>query len=200
MTNQDNRKRTPNCGQVTLRQPCWRQNRQTTDFNGKYCPHPYSQHGNSPLKTTIYADKNQKVRHNARLLIHLRHQPLSFSMTTQPAAAKPITSYRKYWASRFGTAPFLPMSRAEMDQLGWDSCDIILISGDCYIDHPSFGMALVGRLLEAQGFRGHHRAAGLAVGRTLPRAGQAEPVFRRHRRQYGFDDQPLHGGPSSALG
>jgi uncharacterized radical SAM protein YgiQ len=87
------------------------------------------------------------------LLIHLRHQPLSFSMTTQPAAAKPITSYRKYWASRFGTAPFLPMSRAEMDQLGWDSCDIILISGDCYIDHPSFGMALVGRLLEAQGFR-----------------------------------------------
>ncbi len=47
----------------------------------------------------------------------------------------------------------LPMSRAEMDALGWDSCDIILVSGDCYIDHPSFGSALVGRLLEAQGFR-----------------------------------------------
>ncbi|MFM2435072.1 MAG: hypothetical protein RL063_1053, partial [Pseudomonadota bacterium] len=47
----------------------------------------------------------------------------------------------------------LPMSRAEMDALGWDSCDIILVSGDCYIDHPSFGIALVGRLLEAQGFR-----------------------------------------------
>lgn len=45
------------------------------------------------------------------------------------------------------------MSRAEMDALGWDSCDIILISGDAYIDHPSFGVALVGRLLEAQGFR-----------------------------------------------
>ncbi|WP_293763262.1 YgiQ family radical SAM protein [uncultured Aquitalea sp.] len=73
-------------------------------------------------------------------------------MTTQHAA-KPITSYRQYWASRFGTAPFLPMSRAEMDQLGWDSCDIILVSGDCYIDHPSFGVALIGRLLEAQGFR-----------------------------------------------
>ena len=40
-----------------------------------------------------------------------------------------------------------------MDALGWDSCDIILVSGDCYIDHPSFGSALVGRLLEAQGFR-----------------------------------------------
>jgi uncharacterized radical SAM protein YgiQ len=68
-------------------------------------------------------------------------------------AAKPLTSYRKYWAQRFGTAPFLPMSRAEMDALGWDECDIILVTGDAYIDHPSFGMALVGRLLEAQGFR-----------------------------------------------
>ena len=67
--------------------------------------------------------------------------------------AKPIHSYRPYWAKRFGAAPILPMSRAEMDELGWDSCDIILISGDAYIDHPSFGIALVGRLLEAQGFR-----------------------------------------------
>ena len=66
---------------------------------------------------------------------------------------QPLFSYRKYWAKRFGIAPFLPMSRAEMDELGWDSCDVILISGDAYIDHPSFGMALVGRLLEAQGFR-----------------------------------------------
>jgi uncharacterized radical SAM protein YgiQ len=64
-----------------------------------------------------------------------------------------LTSYRKYWAQRFGVAPFLPMSRAEMDVLGWDSCDVILLTGDAYIDHPSFGMALVGRLLEAQGFR-----------------------------------------------
>lgn len=67
--------------------------------------------------------------------------------------AKPITSYRPYWAKRFGTAPVLPMSRAEMDALGWDSCDIILVSGDAYVDHPSFGIALIGRLLEAQGFR-----------------------------------------------
>ncbi|MGA0572860.1 YgiQ family radical SAM protein [Variovorax sp. VNK109] len=68
-------------------------------------------------------------------------------------AAKPITSYRKYWASRFGTAPMLPMSRAEMDKLGWDSCDIVLVTGDAYVDHPSFGMAVIGRTLEAQGFR-----------------------------------------------
>lgn len=50
-------------------------------------------------------------------------------------------------------APFLPMSRAEMAQLGWSQCDVILITGDAYIDHPSFGMALIGRLLEAQGFK-----------------------------------------------
>ncbi len=67
--------------------------------------------------------------------------------------AKPIQSYRPYWAKRFGVASILPTSREEMDELGWDSCDIILVTGDAYIDHPSFGMALVGRLLEAQGFR-----------------------------------------------
>ena len=67
--------------------------------------------------------------------------------------ARDIFGYRKYWAARFGTAPFLPMSRAEMDELGWDSCDIIVVTGDAYVDHPSFGMAIVGRLLEAQGFR-----------------------------------------------
>src|SRR3990167_9887354 len=67
--------------------------------------------------------------------------------------ARNIFSYRKYWAHRFGAAPVLPMSRAEMEQLGWDECDIILITGDAYVDHPSFGMALVGRALEAQGFR-----------------------------------------------
>jgi uncharacterized radical SAM protein YgiQ len=70
-----------------------------------------------------------------------------------PRAAKPLTSYRKYWAARFGTSRFLPMSRAEMEQLGWDSCDIVLVTGDAYVDHPSFGMAVIGRLLEAQGFR-----------------------------------------------
>jgi uncharacterized radical SAM protein YgiQ len=70
-----------------------------------------------------------------------------------PRDAKPLTSYRKYWAQRFGTAPFLPMSRREMDELGWDSCDIIVVTGDAYVDHPSFGMAVIGRMLEAQGFR-----------------------------------------------
>jgi len=72
-----------------------------------------------------------------------------------PALRPPqkLFSYRHYWAERFGTAPFLPMSREEMSALGWDSCDIIVVTGDAYVDHPSFGMAIIGRLLEAQGFR-----------------------------------------------
>ena len=68
-------------------------------------------------------------------------------------AAKPLFDYPKYWAECFGPAPVLPMSRAEMDVLGWDSCDIIIVTGDAYVDHPSFGMAVIGRLLEEQGFR-----------------------------------------------
>ncbi|ABE56714.1 Radical SAM [Shewanella denitrificans OS217] len=61
--------------------------------------------------------------------------------------------FPKYWANQAGSAPFLPMSRKEMHQLGWDSCDIIIVSGDAYVDHPSFGMAVIGRMLEAQGYR-----------------------------------------------
>ena len=66
---------------------------------------------------------------------------------------KLITGYRPYWAECLGTAPFLPTSREEMNALGWDSCDVIIVTGDAYVDHPSFGMAVIGRVLEAQGFR-----------------------------------------------
>ena len=68
-------------------------------------------------------------------------------------AVKALYDYPKYWAECFGPAPFLPTSREEMDQLGWDSCDVIIVTGDAYVDHPSFGMAVIGRVLEAQGFR-----------------------------------------------
>ena len=67
--------------------------------------------------------------------------------------AQELFNYRKFWAECYGPAPYLPMSRAEMDELGWDSCDIIIVTGDAYVDHPSFGMAVIGRVLEAQGFR-----------------------------------------------
>jgi uncharacterized radical SAM protein YgiQ len=70
-----------------------------------------------------------------------------------PRDAKPLASYRKYWAHRFGIAKFLPTTRQEMQALGWDSCDIVIVVGDAYVDHPSFGMAVIGRMLENQGFR-----------------------------------------------
>jgi len=83
---------------------------------------------------------------------------MSISSPYAPAQApaqapKPLSSYKPYWAKRFGVAPFLPTSRAEMERLGWDSCDVVLVTGDAYVDHPSFGMAVIGRVLEAQGFR-----------------------------------------------
>ena len=77
----------------------------------------------------------------------------SHATVTPPKPAKTLSGYKPFWAKRFGPAPFLPMSRQEMEQLGWDSCDIIIVTGDAYVDHPSFGMAVIGRTLEAQGFR-----------------------------------------------
>src|SRR5437762_6466110 len=56
------------------------------------------------------------------------------------------------WTERFA-APPLPMSRAEMDARGWDAVDVVFVTGDAYIDHPSFAMAILGRVLEAEGFR-----------------------------------------------
>ncbi|HEX3912541.1 MAG TPA: YgiQ family radical SAM protein [Steroidobacteraceae bacterium] len=50
-------------------------------------------------------------------------------------------------------AAFLPTSRAEMAALGWTQCDVVIVTGDAYVDHPSFGMAIIGRVLQAQGFK-----------------------------------------------
>jgi uncharacterized radical SAM protein YgiQ len=78
-------------------------------------------------------------------------------MALAPGPHKPaqrgLFSRRPYWAKRLGVAPFLPRTRQEMDALGWDACDVVLVTGDAYVDHPSFGMAIVGRLLEEHGFR-----------------------------------------------
>jgi len=68
-------------------------------------------------------------------------------------SAPDITRYTRPATAPAAAAPFLPMSRAEMDALGWDQCDVIVVTGDAYVDLPSFGMAIVGRVLEAQGFR-----------------------------------------------
>ena len=49
--------------------------------------------------------------------------------------------------------PFLPTSAEEMKRLNWEELDILLITGDCYVDHPSFGAAIIGRLLEHHGYK-----------------------------------------------
>ncbi|HWY93989.1 MAG TPA: YgiQ family radical SAM protein, partial [Steroidobacteraceae bacterium] len=67
--------------------------------------------------------------------------------------ATPLFSSVKQNLAGAQPARFLPTSRAEMDVLGWERCDIIIVTGDAYVDHPSFGMAIIGRLLEAQGFK-----------------------------------------------
>ena len=75
------------------------------------------------------------------------------AMQTLVHDGKPLIPASRYRGRSGEAAPFLPMSRAEMTALGWDACDIVLVTGDAYVDHPSFGMAIIGRLLETQGFR-----------------------------------------------
>ncbi|WP_353667768.1 YgiQ family radical SAM protein [Marinomonas sp. THO17] len=74
-------------------------------------------------------------------------------MIKRHKTAKHLFSYPAYWAECYGVSPFLPTTREEMDALGWDSCDVIIVTGDAYVDHPSFGMAVLGRLLESKGYR-----------------------------------------------
>ena len=50
-------------------------------------------------------------------------------------------------------AGFLPVSRADMEARGWDQCDFVYIIGDAYVDHPTFGHAIISRVLESRGYR-----------------------------------------------
>lgn len=54
---------------------------------------------------------------------------------------------------RPGRDKFLPVSRSDMDARGWDQCDFVYICGDAYVDHPSFGMAIISRVLDAHGYK-----------------------------------------------
>ena len=68
-------------------------------------------------------------------------------------SATPLFSQSSARVAGATPATFLPTTRAEMAALGWAQCDVIIVTGDAYVDHPSFGMAIIGRVLEAQGFK-----------------------------------------------
>ncbi len=136
---------------------------------------------------------------------------MSTALAPAPAA-RALTAYKPFWAKRFGAAPFLPMSRAEMELLGWDSCDVIIVTGDAYVDHPSFGMAVIGRTLEAQGFRvgiiaqpdWNSPAAFAALGRPNlffgVTAGNMDSMINRYTadRKIRSDDAYTPGGQGGA--
>lgn len=91
----------------------------------------------------------------------------------------------------FDRTLFLPVSQEDMTSRGWDSYDFLLITGDAYVDHPSFGPTIIGRILEAEGYR----VAILsqpdwrdpsAFARLGPSAPRRSDLRRQHR---------LHGGP-----
>ena len=73
----------------------------------------------------------------------------------------------------------LPLFRSEAAQRGWNEVDVVLMTGDAYVDHPAFGAAVIGRVLEARGWR-----VGVIAMPGDPRNQQAAPLFRRHVRQH----------------
>lgn len=76
------------------------------------------------------------------------------------------------------TAEFLPLSRAEMLQRGWNAVDFVLVTGDAYVDHPSFGAAIISRVLENEGYR-----VGLLA---QPNFTDCESMREFGRPRYGF--------------
>ena len=97
-------------------------------------------------------------------------------------------------------ARFLPTTREEMAARGWDELDILIVTGDAYVDHPAFGPSSIARFLEGRGFKvgiiaqpqlglaGRHRAHG-----------RAAALRRRHRRQPRLDAQQADGAEEGAL-
>lgn len=73
---------------------------------------------------------------------------------------------------------FLPICREDMEARGWDQLDFVVVGGDAYVDHPSFGTAIISRLLEAEGYR-----VGVLA---QPRYTDCEDFKRFGRPKYGF--------------
>ena len=103
---------------------------------------------------------------------------------------------------------FLPTTKKEVELRGWDELDVILFSGDAYVDHPSFGAAVIGRILEAEGLKvaiigrlsGSHRSPA-RLARRFPRLQETRspsPLLWCFSGCHGLDGEPLHGQPPHA--
>jgi hypothetical protein len=96
---------------------------------------------------------------------------------------------------------WLPITRDEIEQRGWEQPDVIIVSGDAYVDHPSFGPSVIGRVIEAQGFR----VAILPQPnwrddlRDFKKLGDPTLVLWSFGRKYGFNGEPLYGSETAAL-
>src|SRR6516225_3694570 len=86
--------------------------------------------------------------------MHRWAQRLRIFYMTGDQARKPAETRLSLplWNERYA-APLAPMSGKEMRARGWDYVDVVFVTGDAYVDHPSFAMAILTRVLEAAGFR-----------------------------------------------
>ena len=82
---------------------------------------------------------------------------------------------------------FLPTTRAEMEARGWPELDILIITGDAYVDHPAFGPILIARFLEGRGYRVGDRGQGSCLGGDeWPCCG--ESICARHTKHQSFQE------------
>src|SRR5687768_12370242 len=73
-----------------------------------------------------------------------------FAATRKPSSRLPILSKPSLSSNRH---PFLPVTWAEVEARGWTQLDIVIVTGDAYVDHPAFGPILIARFLEGRGFK-----------------------------------------------
>lgn len=107
---------------------------------------PHSNKQNAQQKPKRNSVKNMPSKTSAQ------HMPSTAQTIRREHTKKPATSCPGT-KGRPSREAFLPVSRTDMDARGWDACDFVYVCGDAYVDHPSFGMAIISRVLEAHGYR-----------------------------------------------
>ena len=94
---------------------------------------------------------------------------------------------------------FLPTTKKELELRGWDSVDVVLFSGDAYIDHPSFGAAVIGRVLEQEGLRVASSARLARRSSRFYKTWSSTSVFCYFGWLYGFYGESLYRQSSIAF-